>query len=160
MSADGKVAKTNDETPWSDAGWDSFIHEVREAGVIIVGRKTYEILQTEVSFEKLGDPKVFVLTTNNNYELLSEKHYIISGREEFLEIAGEEKIISAVLVGGSKTNTEFIDSVANLIIDIEPFLFGTGISMFSSADFHMQLSLDSTRNLSDQVVQLRYTLNH
>ena len=45
MSVNGYIAGAHDETPWSDEEWKSFSKAVSEAGNIIIGRRTYELMK-------------------------------------------------------------------------------------------------------------------
>ena len=62
MSIDGKVARTNDETPWSDESWDAFNERINIADAFIIGRETYEIMDDEGSLEDIKIP-VIVLSS-------------------------------------------------------------------------------------------------
>ena len=45
MSVNGCIAKENNETPWSDAVWESYYKIAKQFKAIILGRKTYEIMK-------------------------------------------------------------------------------------------------------------------
>ena len=44
-TVNGYIADEDGETPWSQAVWESYYRLAKEFKAIIVGRKTYEIMQ-------------------------------------------------------------------------------------------------------------------
>jgi len=70
----------------------------------------------------------------------------------------EKGIDEAMLGGGGKTNAIFMKEglINDLIIDIEPLVFGEGIGLFDGADFEKKLVFKSVRKISDKVIQLHY----
>jgi len=66
MTANGYIAKEDNETPWSDEGWKSFSEKVKDIKNIVVGRKTFEIMEQEEDFQKIGEP--FTVVVSNKKE--------------------------------------------------------------------------------------------
>ena len=46
--------------------------------------------------------------------------------------------------------------IDEIILDVEPLIFGKGIKLFSEGNFEAKLELLEVRKISDNVVQLRY----
>ena len=63
ISLNGYIAKEDGSTPWSEEEWDSYSKFVKKVGNLIIGRRTYEIMNKNKDFEKIGDPFVVVCTS-------------------------------------------------------------------------------------------------
>lgn len=61
-SADGFIAGTNDEAPWSDEEWTAFQDFVKSCDVCLLGRKTYEIMKNGGEFI---DGTRYIVVTND-----------------------------------------------------------------------------------------------
>jgi dihydrofolate reductase len=65
ISADGFIAKINGDSDWvSEADADTFENKIKEAGVFIVGRKTFDQYYNDLY--PIKDVLNVVLTTNKN----------------------------------------------------------------------------------------------
>src|SRR3990167_5470332 len=62
-TVNGYIARENDETPWSDAVWDSYYKIAKQFKAIVLGRRTYEIMKEVDEFEKIGNPLTIVLSS-------------------------------------------------------------------------------------------------
>ena len=72
-----------------------------------------------------------------------------------LEKHGFKKILVG---GGGKINSSFMKEglVDEIIIQIEPLIFGKGIKLFADEDFEAKLKLLETKMLSKNEIQLHY----
>lgn len=162
MSIDGKVARTNDETPWSDESWDAFNERINIADAFIIGRETYEIMDDEGSLEDIKIP-VIVLSSK---ETTRDGVVVFEKLEDALNHLEKKSLIDVVVAGGSIANGSFIKAglVNDLIIDVEPILLGKGKPLFD-VDFD-DLSVDDLPNFelvefkklgTSNTLQLTYT---
>ena len=63
MTLNGFIARTNGETDFvSEEEWKLYSEMVKKAGNIVIGRKTYDVMLENKEFEKLGNPRVVVIT--------------------------------------------------------------------------------------------------
>ena len=105
-TVNGYIARENDETPWSDAVWDSYYKIAKQFKAIILGRRTYEIMKEVNEFEKIGNPFTVVVSRedfahNSNFS-------ITKSPKEALKIL-EDKHFDKILVGGGGTlNSSFM----------------------------------------------------
>ncbi len=153
ITANGYIAKENNETPWSNEEWESFSEKVKHIKNLVVGRKTFEIMEREGEFQKIGNPFTVVIS---NKEANNSK--FINSPEEAIRLL-EEKGFSKILVaGGGILNSSFMKKglVDEIFLDIEPFLFGKGIQLFAENNFESKLELLETKQLSKNVIQLHY----
>ena len=156
ITVNGLIAKENDEAPWSDTIWKNYYKTGKKIRNIIVGRKTYELMKEVNEFEKLGNPLTVVLTSKPLKG--NENLFFVSSPKKALEIIKNKGYKKTLLGGGAKTTSAFMKEglVDELVIQIEPMLFGKGIKLFSDADFEAKLKLLDVKHLSKNELELRY----
>lgn len=63
VTINGFIAKEDDDTSWiSQEEWDSYSLAVRQAGCLVVGRRTYHILTKQPEFIKFKDIKLVAVS--------------------------------------------------------------------------------------------------
>ena len=155
-TANGYIARKNDETPWSNEEWQSFKKKVGEIGNIIIGRRTYEIMKEKKEFQKIGDPFTIVLTRKRREG--SSNLTFVNSPEKALDLLKEKGFSETLVAGGSTLNSSFMqgDLIDEIYLDVEPFIFGNGIKLFTDNDFEKKLELIETKPLSKNTIQLHY----
>ncbi len=161
ITLDGKIAKSATHlADWtSRADKKIFVTETKKAGVIIMGLSTYqtigrplpERLNVVLDFypEKYeGIPNSLEYTKKQPAELLAD----LSGR-------GYETVI---LGGGATINGLFLKAglVNEIWLTIEPKIFGEGLSLFAGADVNLNLKLLETKQLDENVIWVRYSVQN
>ena len=156
---DGIVAKnSNHNADWtSKADKREFIAETKKHGVIIMGLNTYKAI---------GKPlpgRLNLILTPTPEEL---KDKTIPGALEFfagspLEVVSHLKsrgFETAILGGGPYTNSSFLKAglVDEILITIEPKLFGDGMTFAKGNDLDLNLELIEAKPIGDSAVHLRY----
>lgn len=156
MTVNGYIAKENDDTPWSEVEWKSYTATVKKYKALIVGRKTYEIMRQRDEFNKIGSPLVIVLTKKK--QALTANTFFVTSPKEALQLLEQKGIKQAIVGGGSHVNKSFLKEnlVDELIVDIEPLIFGRGIKLFAEEDFEKSLEIIETKQLSNNEIQLHY----
>ena len=147
ISADGYIADSKGGVPWSDHEWKKFARQVRACGNIIVGRKTFEIMQKRGDFSNLGDPHIVVVSRTLNR--VSEKNFDVAKTPEHaLEILAAKNIPLAFIGGGAELNGSFIAQalIDEIILDVEPFLLGQGIPLFQGGPLEQKLELTGSES--------------
>ena len=143
---------TNSTTWTSGADKEFFKKRTKEAGVIVMGRTTFETIG-----KALPERKVIVYspdalniegvetTTLPPQELLAQLE-----KEGFSEVA---------ICGGSSIYSLFLRSgcVSKLYLTLEPILFGDGIPLFKDIP-QTKLSLVSSTPLDKNTLLLEYTI--
>jgi len=156
ITANGFIAKNNDDTSWiSRDEWNSYSLATRNAGGLIVGRRTYDILTKQPEFSELKDVKL-VAVSENDFETLSENHFVVHLPKEALEhFIGLEEVIVA---GGGTLNASFLSEglVDEIYLDVEPIIFGQGIPVFKGKDFECELEFLGQKKITDGEIQLHY----
>lgn len=156
MTANGYIATEKGETPWSEAAWESYYKIARRFKAIIVGRKTYEIMKGVNEFRKIGNPLTVVLSNKKGTE--RNDVLFVKTPQEALRLLQERGFTEALIGGGSRSNASFMEEglIDEIILDVEPLLFGRGIRLFADTPFREELELKAVIRLSDQTVQLHY----
>lgn len=155
MSLNGFIAKENDDTPWSKTVWNNYYKIAREFKAVVLGRRTYEIMKKVNEFEKIGNPFIVVVTRKN---IANNSNFVfVSSPKEALKILKEKGFTNIMIGGGGRLNSSFIKEnlIDEIILDIEPQIFGKGIKLFAKDDFYSKLKLIDL-NRKQEIVQLHY----
>lgn len=157
VSLDGFIARLNGETPWSDEEWGSFSEKVKECGNLVMGRKTFEIMIENKEFDNLGNPFVIVVSKKG---IKIDQITSVSSPEEALSKLKERGFKTALLAGGSKLNSSFLkkELIDEMILDVEPTIFGNGITLFDENNQEIKLKLFTTKKISENTIQLHYEI--
>ena len=158
VSADGKIAKTSEQ---SSLDWTSkedtrfFIDKTKEAGVVIMGRKTFDTIG-----KPLKGRRIIVMTRQSDLAFVGEGvEYSTLQPEDLLRQLATQGVETVALAGGSSVYSHFLQ--ANLVTDVyltvEPILFGAGIPLASGFD-RIQMRLEDLTKLNDQSVLLHYKI--
>ena len=157
MTVDGKIAKsTGHLADWtSKADKKSFIKETKKAGVIIMGQTTYETIGRPLP----GRLNFILSQTPDEYQNKEGLLEFFKGTEQevvdHLESRGYK---NAILGGGAFVNGSFLRAglVDELLLTVEPKLFGAGLDIFSGDGVDVDVELIEVNNLDKNVIQLRY----
>lgn len=116
------------------------------------------MLGAETEFEKLGNP-ITVVLSSTKLKTGNKNHFCAKTPKEALT-ALEKHGFKKVFVGGGggKINSSFMKDglVDEIILQIEPMLFGKGINLFADSDFEAKLELVGVEKLSQNEIQLYY----
>lgn len=159
MTVNGIIAKDDDSADFlTPTEAESYVSNVCQAGALIVGRRTYEVLSEQPEFQKfvVKGINVVAVSTGNTLELKDPSHRIAQSPEEAVEMLnGSEKVIIA---GGGKLDASFMKAglIDELYLDIEPALVGQGIPLFNGEDFDVHLKFLDYKMLSENEIQLHY----
>jgi dihydrofolate reductase len=155
MTVNGYIARSDGTTPWSDAAWQSYQSMVQEYKTMIIGSSTYKLVTPE-EIEKLGDPAVVVLTHTAKSDE-GPVSFATSAQEALAKIEARG-FTKALVDGGAQCNAAFLKAglVDEVILDIEPIMFGSGIPLFSQCALDVPLKLLETRKLTENLLQVRY----
>lgn len=158
LTANGMIAKEDGNSDWvSPEDTKSFTDKCNKAGAVIMGMKTYECLTDEYLPLKKGIHVVIThnknLTPNNPLVLFTDKK-----PQEILAMLEKKGYTETVVIGGQKTISSFLQEnlIDEIYFDIEPLLFGKGMTIFKDVDFEYNLKLLDTKKLNENTVQLHY----
>ena len=160
MTVNGMIATKNDDTPWSQTIWDNYYHIAKKFKALVIGRRSFEIMQATDEFKKIGNPLTIVLSTKAT--AVPEGFLRASSPRQALSLLKERGFKKALLGGGAATNAAFMeeDLVDEVYIDIEPAIFGKGIPLFASANFMTKLRRTAVQQREGGVMHIRYKVVH
>jgi dihydrofolate reductase len=155
MSVNGMIARNDDETPWSAETWESYYKIAKSCKVMIVGRRTYEIMVGADEFKKIGNPHTIVISKNSIRR--RENFTFVKNITAAMNAAKRAKAKKVLIGGGCMTNSEFLNRklIDEIQLDIEPLVIGNGIKLFDG-DFESKLKLVKATKISKHVVHLKY----
>jgi dihydrofolate reductase len=157
ITVDGKIARTSHElTTWSSReDRREFAATSREAGVIIMGRNTYQTLPAPLP-ERLH--VVMTRHPDTDVAVADSVEFTSDPPQRIVTGLAARGYTTAVLAGGAQAYRTFLDAglVDELRLTVEPLAFGAGISLFGDIALDLRLELMETRQMGEQAVQLRY----
>jgi len=151
-TADGLIAKSAEHlADWtSTADKKLFVEITKKAGVIVMGRNTFNTIGRALperrnivyTREPLNTPGVEA-TTENPADLLKR--------------LGSEGHKAVAIIGGQQIYNLFFAAnlVDELYITIEPFLFGKGVNLLKDA-LEIKLKMLECRQLTEDAIMLHY----
>lgn len=157
MTADGKIAKHHNHP----ANWTSksdkkiFIETTKKAGAIIMGKTTYDTIGRPLP----GRLNLVLTRSPEKYQNIpNELEYITGSPEEIVLHLEQRGYSHVILCGGTATNSDFAKSelIDELLITIEPKLFGGGMGLFKDIDLDINLELLKCERLGDNSAILHY----
>lgn len=154
----GVIAKNDDSTEFlTEVEAQSYVDTVLDAGAVIVGRCTYEVLSEQPEFKKFVEAKVkMVVLTHGEVDLKDASHKIAKTPKDALHLLRDNTKV--IIAGGGKANAAFMSAglIDEVYIDIEPTIVGEGINIVEGLDFETTLVLLGTKMLSENEIQLHY----
>jgi dihydrofolate reductase len=153
-TVDGKIAKDKNHL----ANWTSredkqlFVKTSKQHGVILMGENTFK------TFKKPLPGRLNVVFSNqSNLENTENLKWVKGEPEKVLEELAKLGYKSALLGGGAMLNSLFLQKklINEIILTIEPKLFGQGLSIFSES-FDIDLKLKELKKINDNAFMVRY----
>ena len=180
MSADGKIAQAEGQ---SSLDWTSkedthfFISKTKEAGVVIMGRKTFDTIG-----KPLKGRRIFVMTRrplpasplqgeeNTSLPPLTKGgpggvgvagtvEYTNLSPRDLLDQLATQGVTTVAIAGGSSIYSQFLQDglVTDLYLTIEPHLFGSGVPLATGFE-RIDMKLVDVTPLNNQAVLLHYKI--
>ncbi len=159
QSANGYIAKTNHQTPWSNTIWKEYTKLIRKYKALIVGHNTYAIMKKANEFKMIRNPFTVVVTRKHHTQP-NGKFVFAKTPRDAIKTLQKKKFHTAILGGGSRINAAFMKQklVNEIILDVEPKLFGSGIPLFKPSPLEQNLELLQVKRLSKNTIRLHYEL--
>lgn len=151
-SLNGFINRNDKEqvTAWTSPEDKSMLYsEIKSSDALIMGRKSFFRF-----YSKLMSGPIYVLT--NDKQLLNMKAnqiiYTNETPEQIIKNCQSQNIKSALLLGGAKTNTAFLQKklIDEIKITIEPRLFGNGLPFLTDCEIDEKLELISVKKVNQK----------
>lgn len=167
ITADGFIAKDDRHSPF---GWTSkedkvrFVKITKEAGVVIMGRSTFETMPSALRERRNIVYSRKAAPTDPKYagaEITQESpHELIDRLSKEKNHAGDP-IQSVAICGGTSIYTAFMKAhlVNKLYLTVEPILFGKGLPLFSD-DMQIHLKLIGAEATTNGSLMLEYDVKY
>ncbi len=158
ITLDGKIARDASQfTNWSSREDKRLFQRTsKEAGVVIMGRTTFETLPGP-----LPGRLMVVMTrdaTTTTTAAVEGVEFTAERPAEVLARLAERGYTSAVLGGGAQIYRAFLEAglLDELWLTVEPLALGAGISLLGDAPLDQRFTLLEVERLGEQSVHLRY----
>lgn len=162
MSLDGYIAKNNNDMSFlsivqkdgEDYGYNVFIKEI---DTVIMGRKTYDWVMTQVKEFPHADIDSYIITRAPAHAKGKISFYTGNLKELILELkqnTGKNIFIDG---GAEIVNLLMQDNLIDeYIISIIPILLGDGVRLFNRSIMEQNLELISSKQYETGLIQLHY----
>ncbi|MEJ7644732.1 MAG: dihydrofolate reductase [Chryseolinea sp.] len=161
VSANGLISNKRNIPDWLSKEFsEEFMTISQQAKVVIMGKTTYNYLAPD-HLPLRNEGTLAVLTHDTSTEPAQSNVVFTDkspqGIAAMLESQGYSE---AIIIGGTTTISEFIKAglVNELILVVEPVLFGAGLPIVKGFDDEYGLALYDVKKLNDNTVQLHYHL--
>jgi dihydrofolate reductase len=142
------------EAPEEDYGYLSFIQTV---DTVIMGRKTYDWVMTQVTEFPHKDKETFIITRNpkpDNHNL----HFYSGSLKQLIHDLKMKKGKNIFVDGGAEIVNELLKLklIDELIISVIPVILGGGTLLFKSGTPYQTFELVSVKSFESGLVQSEY----
>ena len=160
-SANGLISNNRNVPDWlSEEYGQGFMAMSQQTKAVIMGKTTYNILAPD--YLPLKDEGTLVVLTHNTSAPRAQANVVFTDKspQAIVSLLESQGYSEAVIIGGTATVSEFMRAklVNELILVVEPVLFGSGLPLLKDIDEEYSLSLHDVKKLNDNSVQLHYHL--
>lgn len=156
VSMDGYVAQSAEQNSleWtSKEDTQFFVQKTKEAGVVVMGRKTFDTIGRPLKGRRL-----IVMTRQPSLSFEGEGvEYTTASATALIEQLASEGVEQVVIAGGPQIWSLFLEAglVTDVFLTVEPVLFGGGVR-FCALDQPMRFELVESRQLNEHAVMQHY----
>lgn len=162
MSLDGFIAKPNDDLSFlsivqkegEDYGYSEFTNSV---DTVMLGRKTYDWVMTQVPEFPHSDKNTFVITRSPK-PAIGKTQFYIGNLKELVSNLKKENGKNIFIDGGAEiVNALLKDNLIDeFIVSVIPVILGDGVRLFHNGNPESNLRLVSSKQFDTGLVQLHY----
>ena len=157
VSIDGMIADSQGIPAFPEPAWEDWCSLVNQADNVIAGRTSFEQLAGDESAAILNPAHKVVLSTRD-IDVGDSGWQHARTPAEALEIVRQAGVDEAMIGGGTAVAHSFMSEnlVDEIVIDLQPAVFGSGAPMFGDVLDPTYLKLIESQPLNDDVLRLRY----
>ena len=153
---DGKIAKNSSHFPsWTSKEDKKMFAKIsKEHKVVMMGEKTFDTFPAPLK-ERLN----VVFTFKKNPPKIKGVKWVSGDILTVLQELEKDGYKTALLGGGAYLNSSFLEKklIDEIIITIEPKIFGQGLSLFQK-DFDINLKLLDIKKINKNSIVLKYKI--
>lgn len=162
-SANGMISNNRNVPDWlSQEYGQGFMAISQRTQAVIMGKTTYNILSPD--YLPLKDGGSLVVLTHDTQATPSQSNVLLTSDspEKIIAQLTAKGHTEAVIIGGTQTVDAFVKAglVNEIILVVEPVLFGKGLPLVNEADFECKLSLLDVKKLNGDTIQLHYEVKN
>jgi dihydrofolate reductase len=162
-SANGLISNNRNVPDWLSPEYgQGFMAISQRTQAVIMGKTSYNILSPD--YLPLKEGGSLVVLTNDTKAVPSQSNVLFTNDspEKIIAQLGAKGHTEAVIIGGTQTVSTFLKSglVNELVLVVEPVLFGKGLPLVKDVDFEYKLSLFDIKKLNDNTIQLHYEVKN
>lgn len=156
ISANGRVLLSENpkhQAPPEALGF--FVQTVREAGNLIIGNRTLEVLKQFPGGPKQLFPGAEIVVLSSNGEMNSE-YKLLDNPTEAIQYLSGKGFSEVIIGGGTKTYNVFLekDLVTDIYFNFIPMIIGDGGIIGTGNDLNIRFMLEEYKSLTDDIVQI------
>jgi dihydrofolate reductase len=161
-SLDGYIAKPNDDLGFlsivqqdgEDYGYADFVKSV---DTVILGRKTYDWVMTQVPEFPHADKNSFIITRTARPNI-GKINFYAGKLKDLISTLKAEQGKNIFIDGGAEIVNELLKEnlIDEFIISVIPILVGNGTKLFKDGRPEQKLELVSTKHFDKGLIQLHY----
>jgi dihydrofolate reductase len=161
-SLDGYIAKPNDDLSFlsivqkdgEDYGYTDFVNSV---DTVILGRKTYDWIMTQVPEFPHADKETYIITRTKRSSI-GKTNFYTGKLKDLISRLKNDKGKNIFIDGGAEIVNELLKEnlIDEFIISIVPVLLGDGIRLFKDGRPEQLLKLVSVKSFDTGLAQLHY----
>jgi dihydrofolate reductase len=161
VSANGLISNKGNIPDWLSKEFSQgFMDICQQSRAVIMGKTTYNYLAPD-HLPLRNEGTLAVLTHGTSAERVQSNVVFTDKNPQGIAAMLESQGYSeAVIIGGTATVSQFMKAglVNELILVVEPVLFGAGFPILKDVDVEYSMSLYDVKKLNDHTVQLHYQL--
>jgi dihydrofolate reductase len=158
VSANGKVLLA--ENPQHQAPPEAlgfFVQRANQAGNLIIGKKTYEVLKQFPGGVKAILPSAELVILSKSEEKI-EGYKVVDKAKKAISWLEEKGFAEIVIGGGAKTYSSFLekDLVSDIYFNIIPIVIGSGGIIGNADDLYLKFKVAESSMLTPEIVQIHF----
>lgn len=158
ISLDGKITKNDNDTDWvSDSDIERMDKLMTKAGVMIMGRNTYESFGDDLP----NDLAKQVVFTGREDLLNKKQENVVFTNDDPAQVLSQiekEGYKTAMIAGGGLLNASLLKAglIDEIRLIVKPLIIGKGKDLFEGVEMDDSFELESVEKLGGGVVELVY----
>lgn len=157
-SANGMISNSKNVPDWLSPEYGQGFSAISQrTQAVIMGKTTYNVLSPD--YLPLKEGSLVVLTHDTKATPSQSNVWFTSDSpEKIIAQLATNGHTEAVIIGGTQTVNTFVKAglVDEIILVVEPVLFGRGLPIVEEVETDYKLSLSDVKKLNDHTVQLHY----